>query len=123
MLLAPFEVFSHAILARTWFPDLLCWSAAAAAIDLGLLAVILKLDADYLESAAAISQKLYERLQRMKQGGGFAMPASEKAARIRVRPFPWLGGCRAAGMAAVPPGDPHIQVRSHLDLLCGGGAV
>jgi ABC-2 type transport system permease protein len=93
ILLAPLEVFSHAILARTWFPDLLCWSAAAAAIDLALLALILKLDADYLESAAAISQKVYDKLQRMRQGGGFALPASQKAARIHVPPFPWLGGC------------------------------
>ena len=93
VLLAPFEVFSRTILAPQWFPDLLCWSAAAAAIDLGLLALILKLDADYLESAAAISQKIYDKLQRMKQGGGFTLPVSQKAARIRVRPFPWLGGC------------------------------
>jgi Putative ABC exporter len=93
ILLAPFEVFSHAILAPQWFPDLLSWSAGAAAIDLGLLALILKLDADYLESAAAISQKIYDRLQRMKQGGGFTLPASKTAARIQVRPFPWLGGC------------------------------
>ncbi len=93
ILLAPLEVFSHVIAAARWFPDLLCWSAAAAAIDLGLLALILKLDADYLESAAAISQKVYDKLQRMKQGGGFAMPVSQKAARIQVPAFPWLGGC------------------------------
>ena len=48
------------------------------AIDLGLLVLILKLDADYLEVAAAISQKLYERMQRCKQGGGVALPASKK---------------------------------------------
>jgi len=93
VLLAPLDIFSHAILAKEWFPDLLCWSAAAAAIDLGLLALILRLDADYLESAATISQKVYDKLQRMKQGGGFVLPASQKAARIRVPPFPWLGGC------------------------------
>jgi hypothetical protein len=57
-----------------------------------LLALILKLDADYLESAAAISQKLYEKMQRVKQGGGIALPASKSAARIRLPMLPWLGG-------------------------------
>jgi hypothetical protein len=92
VVLAPFEVFSHAILATRFFPDLVGWSAGALAIDLGLLALIFRLDADYLESAAAVSQKLYEKIQRMKQGGGVSLPASEKAARIRLRRFPWLGG-------------------------------
>jgi Putative ABC exporter len=92
VLLAPFEVFSHTIMAAHWFPELVCWSAAAVAIDAVLLALIFKLDADYLESAAAISQKLYEKVQRMKQGGGIVLPASQKAASIRLPRFPWLGG-------------------------------
>ena len=93
VLLAPFEVFSHAILATNWFPDLVCWGAGALAIDLVLLALIFRLDADYLESAAAISQKLYEKVQRMKQGGGIALPASAESARDSAwRRFPWLGG-------------------------------
>jgi len=92
VLLAPFEVFSHAILAEAWFPDLVCWAAAAAAIDLGLLALILRLDTDYLEAAAAASQKLYERMQRARQGGGFAPQASKHASRLRVPRLPWLGG-------------------------------
>ena len=92
VLLAPFEVFSHTILAARPFPDLVCWGAGALAIDALLLALILKLDADYLESAAAISQKLYEKVQRMKQGGGIALPASQKAASIRLPRFPWWGG-------------------------------
>jgi Putative ABC exporter len=92
VLLGPFEVFSHTILAARLFPDLVCWGAGALAIDALLLALVFKLDADYLESAAAISQKLYEKLQRMKQGGGFALPASQKAASIRLPRLPWLGG-------------------------------
>ena len=91
-LLAPFEVFSHAILAKAFFPDLVCWGSAAAAIDLGLLVLVLKLDADYLEGAAAVSQKLYERMQRARKGGGLALPTSKNAARLRVPKLPWLGG-------------------------------
>jgi hypothetical protein len=92
VVLAPFEVFSHAILATRVFPDLICWSAGGLAINLALLALIFRLDADYLESAAAVSQKLYEKIQRMKQGGGVSFPVSEKAARTRLPRFPWLGG-------------------------------
>jgi hypothetical protein len=92
VILAPFEVFSHAILARSVFPDLLCWGAAAAAIDLGLLVLILKLDADYLEGAAAVSQKLYERMQRARKTGGLPMAASKNAAKLRIPRLPWLGG-------------------------------
>jgi hypothetical protein len=90
--LAPFEVFSHAILANTTFPDLVCWGAAAAVIDLCLLVLVLRLDADYLEGAAAVSQKLYERIRRARKGGGLALPTSKAAARLRIPMLPWLGG-------------------------------
>jgi hypothetical protein len=92
VVLAPLQVFSHAILAKRLFPDLVCWSAGAAAIDLGLLVLILKLDADYLEAAAAISQKLYERMQRVRQGGGITLPASRAATRLSLPSLPWAGG-------------------------------
>ena len=53
---------------RSWpaavFPTWPSGAQPAAAIDLGLLALAVRLDADYLESAAAVSQKLYERVQR-----------------------------------------------------------
>src|SRR5262249_45143909 len=92
VLVAPFQVFTRAIFAEAWFPDLAGWAAAALAIDLGLLIVILKMDANYLEWAAAISQKLYEQLRRTKQGGGLAVPASSRGIRIRLAHPPWLGG-------------------------------
>src|SRR5262249_17362657 len=47
---------------------------------------------DYLESAAEISQRLYEKLRRAKQGGGLAMPAAQGSARLRVPHLPWLRG-------------------------------
>src|SRR5262249_36098254 len=57
-----------------------------------LLIVILKMDANYLEAAAAISQKVYEQLRRTKQGGGLAMPTTARGARIHLAQLPWLGG-------------------------------
>jgi ABC-2 type transport system permease protein len=92
VVLAPFEVFSHAILARNFFPGLVGWGAAATAIDAALLFLIVRLDADYLEGAASISQKLYEKMQRARKGGGFALPTSKNAARLRIPKLPWLAG-------------------------------
>jgi hypothetical protein len=92
VLLAPFDVFTRAIFAARWFPDFAVWAAVALAIDAALLWLVFRLDADYIESAAAISQKVYERVRRTKQGGGMAMPAGAAAARLRLRTLPWLAG-------------------------------
>jgi hypothetical protein len=92
VLLAPFEVFSHAILAERLFPDLVGWGAAAAAIDLGLLILILRLDADYIERAAAISQWIFELQQRARRTGGLAVAPTRGGTRYRLPQFPWLGG-------------------------------
>jgi hypothetical protein len=92
VLVAPFRIYTRAIFAEAWFPDLAGWAAAALAIDLGLLLVILKMDANYLESAAAISQKVYEQIRRTKQGAGLAMPVRSGGVQIRLPHPPWLGG-------------------------------
>jgi hypothetical protein len=92
VLLAPFEVFSHVIFAERWFPDLVGWGAVGAAIDLGLLILILRLDADYLERAAAISQWIYELQQRARRSGGFAAAPIGRGTRYRLPQLPWLGG-------------------------------
>lgn len=92
ILLAPFQLFTRATFAERLFPDFIGWTAAAATIDVGLLALVLRLDADYLESSAAASQKVYEQLQRMRQGGGFAANLKSGAERLRIPQLPWLGG-------------------------------
>lgn len=91
-LLAPFDVFTRAIFAARWFPDFAVWAPASLAIDLALLWLVFRLDAGYIESAATISQKVYERVRRVRQGGGVAMPAGAAAARLRLPPLPWLFG-------------------------------
>jgi hypothetical protein len=92
VLLAPFEVFSQVICADRLFPDLIGWGMAAAAIDLGLLLIILKLDVDYTEREALVSQARYELMQRLRRTGGFVVAAPNRAARLRVSQLPWLGG-------------------------------
>ncbi len=90
-LLAPFQLYSHTITAEALFPDLLLWATAAASLNLALLALVMWLDVNYLESAAAISQKLYARIQRVRRGGlGWA--ATPSAARWHLPVLPWLRG-------------------------------
>ena len=121
VVLAPFKVFSNTILADRLFPDLVCWGAAAAAIDLGLLVLILKLDADYLESAAAISQKIYEQLRRSKQGGGIALPASQGSLKFRVPRLPWLGGAGPLAWRQILTAVRTSQYAIIISLLIGVG--
>src|SRR5262249_8752364 len=92
VLLAPFEVFTRVLFAERWFPELVGWGVGALAIDAALVAIVLKLDANYLESAATISQKVYERMRRAKLGGGVAMPVGPRAGRLRLPQLPWLAG-------------------------------
>ncbi len=67
VLLAPFDVFANTITARP--PDLLKWAIPAFLINLLMLAIVIGLDANYLETAATVSQRRYERRQRARSGG------------------------------------------------------
>lgn len=90
VLLAPFDVFAHAITSRN-SSSLALWAASALAIDLALLTIVFSLDTNYLETAATVSQKRYDRIQRYRRGGISTMSGA-KSAGLRVRPLPWLGG-------------------------------
>ena len=92
VLLSPFLVFTHVLFAANWSAALVGWAALALTIDVFLLILVLKLDANYLESAAAISQKVYERIQRARMGGGVGIPPSARSARLRLPQFPRLSG-------------------------------
>jgi hypothetical protein len=92
VLLAPFEIFSNAMLAERWFPDLIGWAGAAAAIDLALVMLVLRLDADYLEWSDATSRWSYEQMNRARRAGGFAATPSRGILRFRISKPPWMGG-------------------------------
>ncbi len=91
ILLAPFDVFARTFTARTLFPDLAKWGGLALAIDGLMLAIVMGLDANYLETAATVSQRRYDRLHRARRGG-IGMMTARKTAGLRVRPLPWLAG-------------------------------
>ncbi len=88
-----------------------------------MLVLIFRLDADYLESAAAVSQKLYEKVQQMKQGGGIALPASAKAASIRLPRFPWLGGAGPLAWRQILIADAHVEVSPSSSRLVSASTI
>ncbi|MEW6234802.1 MAG: putative ABC exporter domain-containing protein [Candidatus Omnitrophota bacterium] len=91
MLMAPFQALANAMLAKNVFPELLIWGGIAAAMNAVLLVLIFRLDANFLETAVAVSQRVYERAQQMKRNRGVAFPTKTKAG-ITMPSFPWLGG-------------------------------
>ena len=90
IVLAPFDVFVSAFLSREVFPDLLGWTAVAAAIDGGLLALIVLLDRRTYETSIAASEALDRRWVRALRGGHF-WAIRQTAARTLPRP-PTLSG-------------------------------
>jgi hypothetical protein len=90
ILLAPFDVFARAITANST-SDLALWATIALLIDLFMLAVVIGLDANYLETAAVSSQRRYERLQRVRRSGVAGMSRGN-GPKFRVPQLPWLGG-------------------------------
>jgi hypothetical protein len=91
ILLAPFEPFGRTIAAETLVPEFILWAAAALAVNAVLAAIVLWLDTNYLEAAAAASEKRYELISRARRGRTTAL-ASRHSARLRLPVFPWLGG-------------------------------
>jgi hypothetical protein len=89
-LLAPFAVFGRTLGAET-FAALLGWAATATGINLALVLLALRLDANFMETSIAASQKLYERQQRARRGAMFA-PAASAGTHWRIPQLPWLGG-------------------------------
>lgn len=91
ILLGPFDVFGRTITAGNLFPGLAGWAGLALMIDLLMVAIVIGLDANYLETAAAVSQRRYERTRRARRGG-IGVMGSRSGAGLRLRTLPWLGG-------------------------------
>jgi hypothetical protein len=92
ILLAPFNVYGEIVTADRFFPDWLCWSVLGSAMVVGLYAVAIALDANYLDTAVRVSQRIQDRIKRMRRGGAFAGLAPQRIRTSRLPRFPWLGG-------------------------------
>ena len=90
-LLAPFDVFGRVVAAQSLFPDFVIWTSVATLMNAALAAVILKLDANFLETAATASRKAYERMQRARSGATW-VASPKSSSRTPIPPLPRLGG-------------------------------
>jgi hypothetical protein len=93
IVLAPFSVFARILTADAVLTDGLKWAGVALA-EIGLMIlVVMHLDAHYLEAAASTGQKVHDRIQRYRRGGGLAFQA--KSASLHLPMFPRLAGAGA----------------------------
>ena len=96
MMTLPFDVFGRILAAETFFPEFATWAALGIVLNLSLLALIIRLDANYLEASVAGSQVVYERMQRMRSGNLKSAPADGEARRR----YPHLPRFAGAGTIA-----------------------
>src|SRR5690606_30173248 len=73
-------------------PDFLAWGTLSLAIDAALVAIVLRIDSDFLENSIKTSQKLYDKIQRARSGGALANMVKAGDTRWRVPRLPWLAG-------------------------------
>ena len=85
VLLAPFRPFVYTLTARSW-SGLAVWGGLGLAIDLVLVALILALDAGYLEAATVASGKRLALAKKMVGAGGTFRVATRRTGRFQIRP-------------------------------------
>ncbi len=92
-LFAPFDVFATIITAKSFFPEAITSIGIALAMIGALLAIVLWLDVQYTEMAAAAGVKLHAKLSRMRRGGGLTSGGpSAKIAWLHLPMPPRLAG-------------------------------
>ena len=92
IVLAPFTVFAKIITAERLIPDALGWVALGAVLVVGIYALAIRLDANYLETAVRVSQRMQERRRRAVSDGVFAMQSKSVVRSSRLPQPPWWGG-------------------------------
>ncbi len=92
VVLAPFAVFAKIIAAEQLIPDALGWAALGTILVVGIYALAIRLDANYLETAVRVSQQIEERKRRAMSGGIFAAQSKSAVQSSRLPQLPWLGG-------------------------------
>ena len=92
----PFRPFVYTYTAGGTSPELLGWGAVCLGMVAAMAGVVFAIDAQYFETSAASSARIYAQLQRMRQGGGLmpgrGVASKPRRARVRLGMFPWWGG-------------------------------
>jgi hypothetical protein len=92
ILLAPYHPFVELFRSVAWL-DAAFWASICGGIDIALLALALRLDANYLESAANATQRMDKLRQRAaRSGGGALVTGSMKTASWSVPRLPAING-------------------------------
>lgn len=90
VVLFPVRCFFEAFTAEQLWPDLVLWTGLSLVVLGFMLGLIFMLDAQYLEAAASASERIYARLERLRQGGGMA--AYSASGRLTLPCLPrWAG--------------------------------
>ena len=92
-IVTPFRWYVHVLTAPHFWPDFIRWGGVCLGVNASLVALVYLLDASFLESAAAASERRYAKLQRMRSSGTLG-GASVKSGKVRfsLPMLPWLGG-------------------------------
>jgi putative ABC exporter len=90
VVLSPFEPFGDAMTADS-LVDFTSAAGEAIAIIIGLLLVVVLLDANYLEAALSASQRRYAQIQRIR-GGSLLNSSLKGDVKWRLPAPVWLGG-------------------------------
>ena len=101
VVLAPFAVFAKIITAERLIPDALGWAALGAILVVGIYAVAIWLDANYLETAVRVSQQVQQRKRRMMSEGAFATNSKRAIRKLAAAPAALVRRHWARGLAAV----------------------
>ena len=92
IVLAPFAVFGNVITAERLVPDALGWAAPGAMMVVGVYALAIRLDANYLETSVRVGQRFQERRRRGMSGAVFVAPSKRRVRSSWLPQPPWLGG-------------------------------
>ena len=92
ILLAPFTVFAKIITAERLVPDALGWAALGAILVVGIYALAIRLDANYLETAVRVSRQMQERKRACRERRHFRPAIQRDVRSSRLPQPPWLGG-------------------------------
>lgn len=89
---SPFQPIIKTVTAPRFWPDVPLWGSIALAINAAVFLAILSLDAQYLEAAAAGSERFYAKLERMRKGGSSVTSTRKNQVWKELPALPWLDG-------------------------------
>jgi hypothetical protein len=119
IVLAPFRWFILAFTAERVWPDLVQWAGLSLVVDVALAALVLALDAQYLEAAAASSARIYARIEQMRRGRTLSIPSRTGKPKFSLPPFPWWGGAGPTAWRQLTTASRDLGRVVGVALLCG----